>query len=403
MQSFAISARLLALAIVSVAILLAMVFPVIASENALAQSSDSGNASQQPVLANPILSLNAKCCDGYGTDYSATLLQGTQVKWDYDWVARVECGHFEVLSYNPPHAFWHHPTPWQCDTDTHEGDVTLLAFAFFDDNTHTSFHISVDTYTCTDPNGSPSNVVPGDSCTFKREIFSRPDSVISENSVFAVKTLPKPINANTSSSPGQPSANTGNVVNGMAQLTFPLIPSISNATGTVEWQTDQQFATSPITGESYPTTSVTGFDFNAATHSMLFNITGTSSSKGFINILVPGQLLSGPFKATYDGNPIPISTTAQGNDTVIQTTLHYSTHVLNVTGTSSPALDNAVFVIPGENSTSSTTIGNPSSSGPTPTPEFPFPAIMGLMVAAVFSMVIFISRKRMSSNLKDTL
>lgn len=179
----------------------------------------------------------------------------------------------------------------------------------------------------------------------------------------------------------------------MAQIAFPLIPSVSKDQSAVEWQTDLQYATSPITGESYPTTSVTGFSFNATTHSMLFNITGTSSNQGFINILVPGQLLSGPFKATFDGNSIPISTTAQGNDTVVQASIHYSSHVLNVTGSSSPALDNAVIVMPGQ-SQAGTSAGG-STSGPTPTPEFPFPATIGLMTAAVFGAVIFASRKRM--------
>ncbi len=118
MQSFALPARLLAFAVVSSAILLAMVFPVIASEKAMAQSSDSGNASQQPVYANPILSLNAKCCDGFGTDYTATLLQDTTIDWSYIWASSLECGTFNVISDNPPHAFWSHPTPDQCTTDT---------------------------------------------------------------------------------------------------------------------------------------------------------------------------------------------------------------------------------------------------------------------------------------------
>jgi hypothetical protein len=416
MQSFALPARLLAFAIVCGAILLAMVFPVIASEKAMAQSSDSGNASQQPVYANPILSLNAKCCDGFGTDYTATLLQDTTIDWSYIWASSLECGTFNVISHNPPHAFWSHPTPDQCTTDTHSGTVTLSAYHLSRvPNSHGNYyghgHYNVDIYRCTDSAGSPSNVVPGDSCTFERMLDYQPtvSEFLGQNLTSYLEHPPKLIitNGNQPSSAGQLSpsspASTSSTVYGMVSMWFPFSASIPQETGTVEWQTDQQFAISPITGESYPTTSVTGFSFNATTHSMLFNITGTSSKQGFINILVPGQLLTGPFNATYDGNPIPITTAAQGNDTIIQTTLHYSTHVLNITGTSSPALDDAVFVIPGENSTSSTTIGNPSSSGPTPTPEFPFPAIMGLMMAAVFSIVIFISRKRMSSNLKDIL
>ena len=299
----------------------------------------------------------------------------------------------------------------------YSGTVTLSAYHLSRvPNSHGGYyghaHYNVDIYRCTDSAGSPSNVVPGDSCTFERMFDYQPElgPIFVGNDLTGHLSKPqKPIDVNPPSSSGQSSSSSsssqsaGSAVYGMSQLSFPFLSNIPQSVGTVEWQTDPQSATSPLTGESYTTTSVTGFNFNSTTHSMLFNITGTSSNQGFINILVPGQLLSGPFKATFDGNSIPISTTAQGNDTIIQTTLHYSTHVLNVTGTSSPALDNAVIVIPGENSTSSTTIGNPSSSGPTPTPEFPFPATIGLMMAAVFSIVIFISRKRMFSNLKDTL
>jgi len=405
MQSFAL------LSFVFVAGLVALLWTLPAAENQGASAQYSNSTSynapnnQTPVLTNPILSLNAKCCDGTGTDFSANMLQDSQVHWSITWSASVECGEFNVVSTSPPHAFWYHPTPQLCKTDTHTGTVSLIASYFSSiTNSYGASVLNEDRYTCTDSIGSPSDVVSGDSCTFQRTFWMKPTFVLGGDSILSTETLPKPINANPPSSQSSPSSSsTSSVANGVAQIAFPLIPSVSKDQSAVEWQTDRQYATSPITGESYPTTSVTGFNFNSTTHSMLFNITGTSSNQGFINILVPGQLLSGPFKATFDGNSIPISTTAQGNDTIIQTTLHYSTHVLNVTGTSSPALDNAVIVIPGENSTSSTTIGNPSSSGPTPTPEFPFPATIGLMMAAVFSIVIFISRKRMFSNLKDTL
>ncbi|MEO9320837.1 MAG: hypothetical protein ABI361_09205 [Nitrososphaera sp.] len=346
--------------------------------------ADSYRKYDQSDLTNPIAELDATCCDGTGTHYSARLLPTTQHQWQYVWGAKLECGEFSSSTpgldeNSDPTAFWYHPTPAECTTETHTGNVTLTAIFTVPTNIRHVFDQYA--YVCTDSAGSPAATVYAYQCSFERHFDTAPimgESLVFSSSHVVISNPPQNLTAVLYSKflPSQ-------IANGMAVLSSPSLPDFSKWNGTVYWQTDAQDAVSPITGQHYPSTSVTDLNFNVTTRTLTLGINGTSGKHGFINVVIPKQLLTGPFNATLDGKTFPIITTPENNDTIVTAPeLHYSSHILTITGATSPTFDNAIASL---NSGS-------VSAGATPTPEFPLPA---LALVGAIAVVIVVARRKL--------
>lgn len=363
-----------------------MLVPVSIISGSKSVMAESYRKYDQSDLTNPIAELDASCCDGTGTHYSARLLPTTQHHWYYTWSAKLECGKFSsstpgFFEQSDPTAFWYHPTSAECATETHVGNVTLTAS--FTVPTSIKYVVDKYDYVCTDSAGSPTTTVYAYQCRFETHLdwfpYSAEAQMIGSSSKDVISNpAPQNLTALLYSKflPSQ-------IANGTAVLSSPSLPDFSKWNGTVYWQTDAQDAVSPITGQHYPSTSVTDLNFNLTTRTLTLGITGNSGKQGFINVVIPKQLLTGPFNATLDGKTLPIITTPENNDTIVTAPeLHYSSHVLTITGATSPTFD---YVATSLNSGS-------VSAGATPTPEFPLPA---LSLVGAIAIVIVVARRKL--------
>lgn len=295
-----------------------------------------------------------------GTYYNATVNNGG-TPWDYVWSANLECGTFTPLSPNStyPGVFWAHPTPQYCDTTEHQGDVVLKAVYAI--NAGGVWSASI--WSCADRYGSESTTIHGSlggnceyhtfplqSSTFqglaaKGQLALAFSGATIENQKYATW---KPEFSNAPSVQPPNSAVGSLQFNGIPPppsggspfkgLQAQYLPASETSFG---WITDQQTRTSPLTLETYYTTTVINSTFNPGTNTLSLTLNETSGPKGFIDLFYSNQILMGPFTATLDGSLVAVnsSTDSSGNNEVSDGNIPNGIHTLNITGTSSPAFD----------------------------------------------------------------
>jgi hypothetical protein len=93
--------------------------------------------------------------------------------------------------------------------------------------------------------------------------------------------------------------------------------------------------TQTFTVQTRSNSKVTNIQFSQAEKSIIFNVTGTTGTSGWVNVTIPKVLLDGPWTIFIDNNDVTQTATITANQThtFIYVTYTHSTHKITITGT----------------------------------------------------------------------
>jgi len=87
--------------------------------------------------------------------------------------------------------------------------------------------------------------------------------------------------------------------------------------------------------ETRSNSTITNFEFSQTEKSITFNVTGSTGTKGWVNVTIPKVLLDGPWVILIDNNDVTGTATITTNQThtFIYITYTHSTHKITIIGT----------------------------------------------------------------------
>ncbi len=310
-----------------------------------------------------IKDLTGVCCSGSGTTYTVHYSGGSNLQ--FSWTASLECGTFTPQGSS---AFWAHPDPQLCETTVHQGTVSVTVSD------------ATGSITCTDPGGSEGPPIPGSSCT--SGIYSQGTSEFLLEASANLNATSGPIGHNfiLHGAHGE-DAGSINLLPGHINLIF---------------QTNSISAISPLSGQSYISTTVTGFNFatQGSQGSLIFTLNGNPGTQGLFKVFIPNSFMPQPVTVTMDGSQVNPSYVTNSSGYVVDVeNFHYSQHSLQISGT----LSSGQSATGSQTQTSQSTTQSSASGGGGGIPEFPF-QILATIAFTIFVVMSYVVVRRHTSH-----